>query len=426
MDYLLLVTALLAVILMAQVDRIRFGTYLTPTALLGVPYMGVALLAFVIGPPQGFVSLYTPSVAIWVAYLALFWVTGHVTTAFLPAAVVRSSPPLDEAAARPTALIIAWLAIPVLAYGTWQASSAVGLDAFHEEEYRRMVGWGPMGHVLLLSIPVFIYLVGAVRRGNVVVCGGTSALLLILLALRPTKSWVLLPLVAGLLCRIRMADFRFSVKSIVVSILAMYALFNLSYLIVFGSTDSSNLSDSQVYEYLFLHAEDYLFAGVLGFGVEMQEGYAHLPDHAAVYSSIMNLGSAIMGNQFVGGIEDNFTIIRPGVDGFRSNVHTLFGTLIMCIGFEEAAIYTIVLSILTYSLFLASRRSRDMWVSVLWSFIAACLVFGWFSIYFAQFSVFEVSSYCLLIFAASRFLGVRSVDGMPSGALVEAQKLKVI
>ena len=397
---------------MVWVDVVRFGTYFTPTALLGVPYLAISLLSFVVGPLQGYIPLYTPSVIVWVAYLALFWMTGQIATAFLPDDMLHSLAPLDEVAARPTALMVAWVAIPILVYGTWSASSTLGFEAFHESEYRRMVTWGLMGHVLMLSIPVFIYLTGTTRPRNLLLCGGTSALLLILMALRPTKSWVLLPLVAGFLCRIRITGIRLSTKSLVVTLLAMYGFFNVSYLIAFGATNSRVLTDPEMYRYLFLHAEDYLFAGVLGFSTEMQEGNAFQDNHAAVYSSIMNLKAIALGDQYVGGIEDNFILIRPGTDGFRTNVHTLFGTLVMSVGYIESAFYSIAMSIVAYAAFLASRRSRDVWVSVVWCVLGACLAFGWFSIYFAQFSTFEILGFCFLLFIVERLFRKRTTQGV--------------
>lgn len=402
MDWLLMAIAVLAATFMVVVDRARFGTYYTPAAILGVPYVTIALIAFVVGPLQGYVALYTPSVVVWIAYLFIFWVSGHMATAFFPDSATFSSRSLDEDSARPTAAAIAWLVIPVLAYGTWSASTSVGFVAFHRPEYREMVTSGIAGHALMLGIPPFICLSGVMHRKNLMICGGAVALLLILMALRPTKSWVLLPLAAGLLCRIRTGRLRLSLKGVALTVLAMYGLFNLSYLIAFGASNSTVFTDPQVYAELSTHAQDYLFAGVLGFSSEMEAGHAYPPDREAVYANLMNLKSLALGENLVPGIETNFSEIRPGADGFAGNVHTLFGMLIMSLGYWEAALYSAVLGLVAYSVFLASWRSPDLWLSTMWCFVAACLAFGWFGTYFSQLPVLEISGYCLLLFVAGQ------------------------
>src|ERR1017187_2405922 len=403
MDWLLITLAVSATTLMVWVDRSRFGTWLTPTTILAVPYMAIALLAFTVGPALGYVPLYTPSLIVWTCYTALFWGTGQIATGFLPRAALHALPPLNEESARPLALTAAWLAIPILAYGTWVAGNSLGgLEGFRGDEYREATMHRWLGHLLGVSYPIFIYLVGVVRRKNIVLCGVSAGLLLILMVLCPTKGWVMLPLLAGLLCRARMGRFRLSLGKTVAIILLMYCVFNVSYLIAFTSSDPKALSDPEVYSQLFRRFGDYFFAGVLAFGAHMQNGGAYAYNPPAAYAPFINLAAIITGHPFVDPILEDFTVIRSGMDGFRVNVHTLFGTLIMSLGYLETSFYTFALSLITYAGFLASRPSRDVWITALWCFLAAGLAFAWFDTYFSQLALLEVPAYCLLLSAISR------------------------
>jgi hypothetical protein len=403
MDWLLITLAVSATTLMVWVDRIRFGTWFTPTTILAVPYMAIALLAFTVGPALGYVPLYTPSLIVWTCYTALFWGTGQIATGFLPRAARRASPLLNEESARPLALTAAWLIIPILAYGTWAAGNSLGgLQDFQGTAYREAIMYGWVGHALVFSYPIFIYLVAVVRRRNVALCGVSAGLLLILMVLRPTKSWVLLPLVAGLLCRTRMGRFRISLWKIVAVIVLMYCLFNVTYLIAFGATDPQTLKDPEIYTELFRRVGDYFFAGVLAFSAHMQNGGAYMPNPPYVYGAFMNLAAVIAGNPNVSDVNQEFNAIRLGGGGFQSNVHTLFGTLIMSIGYIETSIYTFVLGLVTYAIFLANHRSPDVWITVLWCFVAAGLAFAWFDLYFSHQPLLEVPAYCLLLSAISR------------------------
>jgi hypothetical protein len=157
-----------------------------------------------------------------------------------------------------------------------------------------------------------------------------------------------------------------------------------------------------VYSGLLRHVEDYFFAGVLGFSAHMQNGdtYLHFPPSA--YGSLMNLAAAISGNPTVSDINQEYTVIRSGTDGFQANVHTMFGTLIMSIGYMETGIYTFVFGLVAYGVFLANHRSPDVWLTVLWCFLAAGLAFGWFDNYFSHQPLIEVPFVCLLLSAVGR------------------------
>lgn len=405
MDLLLMTASILAITLMVWVDRVRFGTCLTPTAILGIPYMGIALMAFLTGPVQGYVPLYTPSVVIWMLFLGLFWATGQAVAAVFPDWTLHVSPPLDEDRQLPLALAIAWMAIPVLVYGTLSAAEAAGgFGGFRDSEYRDVVASGLVGHALMAILPVFIFLLGTTRRRNWVLSGGTCAVLFVLMVLRPTKSWVLLPLVAGLVCRARIGRLHLSLRTVVVIVVGMYVLFNVSYMIAFGSGNADALTDPEVYADLFQHVENYMFAGVLAFSGEMQSGSAFPVDPPAVYASLMNILSVVSNDELVTGITQKYTQIRSGTGGFSSNVHTLFGTLILSLGYYEAVLYTVVLALLSHAAFLGSLWSSDVWITVMWCFLSACLAFGWFGTYFSQLPVFEVSLLCVVYFAVGRIL----------------------
>lgn len=50
MDWLNIQISIGALALMAYVDRVTFGTWLTPVTILGFPYLTIAVIAFIFGP----------------------------------------------------------------------------------------------------------------------------------------------------------------------------------------------------------------------------------------------------------------------------------------------------------------------------------------------------------------------------------------
>jgi hypothetical protein len=152
-----------------------------------------------------------------------------------------------------------------------------------------------------------------------------------------------------------------------------------------------------------------LFSGPLAFSEIVRDGAHSLNIPAAVYAPFMNVYALFTGGAMVDPNETQFTAIRLANEGWSSNVHTLFGSVLGAVGYLQTILYTAVLGMVSYVLFEISRSSKDVWLMILWCFWATGLAFAWFGIYFANLSLFEVPGYCILLFLWHRKSGERLV-----------------
>jgi hypothetical protein len=400
MDWLNIQISISALALMAYVDRVSFGTWLTPVTILGVPYLSIAVIAFIFGPALDYLPIYTPSVVIWIAFLFLFWICGRL----VPGAVGYRSAPIvfdwdcEERSVRRTALTLALLTIPVSLYAALSAGAGSGaLADYRDTSYQRAASGGVAGHILTLSFPLMIYLIGTASRKrllNVFVVGT----LLALLFLRPSKWWIIFPLTAALLYRASTNKSGIQLRSFIWLIVAAFCVFNIAYFINLSAADTSIFTEFDTYTFLWRHTLDYLFSGPLAFSEMVKAGAHCLDKPAAVYAPFMNVYALISGGAMVDPNETQFTTIRVANEGWSANVHTLFGGLISTVGYLQSVLYCAALGIVSYFLFHISRSGRDVWLAILWCFWATALGFAWFSIYFANLSLFEVPAYCVLLF----------------------------
>jgi hypothetical protein len=399
MDWLNILISLGLLALMVVGDHITFGTWLTPVSILGCPYMALAVVSFVAGPALDFVPLYTPSVLLWTGILFVFWLTGRLFTAAIkspnPAAHGWAT---QEHSIRRTDLTLALLTIPITLYAALAAGAASGgLADYRDPEYQRVAAGGFAGHVLTLSIPLTIYLLGtaSMKRPLNGMVGGT---MLLLMFLRPSKSWIIFIVIASLLYRVATQKATMRLRTLAVLIAVLFCVFNIAYLINLTARSESVLTDSDTYAFLWRHILDYTFSGVLGFSEVLRAGAHCLNRPATVYAPFMNLYALLSGGALVDPIEPQSTVIRIANEGWATNVHTLFGSILAAVGYIQTVLYAAALGLVSYVLFQVGRIGGSVWLMILWCFWATALSCGWFTTYFANLGLLEVPAYCLLLF----------------------------
>lgn len=396
---MLISVALLA--LMAAADHATFRTWLTPVTILGGPYMGLAVIAFLIGPSLGFVPLYTPSVLLWTGLVAIFWIPGRLLSG--AAGTWKSAPgewSAQEEHIQRLVLTFGLLTIPISLYAAWAAGAASGgLADYRDTEYQKISNGGFAGHVLTLAIPVIIYLIGTTskRRALNGIVGGA---ILLSMFLRPSKGWIILTIISVVFYRVITRRMKVRVRLILGVVVALFSVFSVAYLINFSATDPSLAFDPDTYTFLWRHILDYSFSGVMGFSEVLREGAHCLNKPAEVFAPFMNIYSLLSGGQLANPIEEGETVIRV-TEGWGTNVYTLFGTTLRAVGYFQTVLYTMGLGIISYAVFLIGRRAA-VWPLILWCFWAAALSCAWFDTYFATLPLLEIPGYCLTLHFLNR------------------------
>ena len=402
-DWIIFILLFGEIVIFARLDRVRFGTWMTPFSLLAFPYLTVVSLVFVFGPAWDYVPLYMPSVLIWIAGLAVFWIAGQTSAPIhlQPPSVMSTTRLRDnEKASRTPLVMLVFLTAAICLYSYRQAIASVGgIQSFRNSEFAMTYSRGMAGHFLVFDLVLVVILLGTATRAKSL----TTVLFCIAFALtliQPVKGWVMLPLCAGLFYRLSTGRLKASVVRAAAAVLIFYVLFLVPYLIEFAGEDPGSLVNKETYVELTRHFGDYLSSGVLTLSSYVQSGITRFPTatSAVAYGSFQNMLSLVTRDAFVSPIVQDYTLIRDvGRTHWSTNVHTLFGALALSIGYAQSVLYTLILGVLSYGLFGVAYRRQNPWIMTAWCFWASGLAFSWFDIYFSSLTFIEVPAYCFLL-----------------------------
>jgi oligosaccharide repeat unit polymerase len=377
-----------------------FGTWITPFSFLSFPYTVIVMMAFLLGPTLGFIPLYVESVLIWIVGLLLFWIGGLIIALPLGKTIrskeKRNQSFLYEEASEKWVLMFSWLTIFVLIYATINSINLLGFHALGSDDFAKSYGYGFAGHVKNFSIGLFIFLVGTARRDNVFGLF-TMSILIGMYFLYPVKSWLIIPVLAGLIYRVLSSRYKLSIFKILLPLFLGFIIFIISYLIEFGAKNIETIYNIEVYEQLLKHFLAYIFGGILALGEVVRTKIANFHGNShVIFAPFVNLYSVIFSGDLISHGSHTFSVIS--LDGIKkSNVHTFFGTLLINLGYFSTMIYVIYSGFIAYVLFALAKVTRNCWFIVTWSFIGVMLSLGWFEYYFWLLAAIEVPTYCAIL-----------------------------
>lgn len=408
LDYLILVTLVSEVAIFTKIERIIYGTWVTPFFLLAAPYTIVALAAFFFVSTLGFEPLYTESVIIWIAGLFLFFLCGLIIALPLNKTIrIKTKGNRGfryEKESEHLGLVLAWIAILVMSFALLASLRSLGWQQIGTDDFAESYGSSWHGHVRNFSMGVAIFLIGTAKRRDIFKII-TVFIMFGLYILYPVKSWVYIPMIAGFIYRFASDRAKPSIAKFVVFIFMGLFFFHISYLIKFGVANAKSLFDFEVYEFITRHFVQYLFSGVLTLGKVVEDGLLIFHgDPQKVFSPFLNLYSFVFGAKLTNPIETEFITISTYYD-FSANVHTFFGNLLINLNFIPAIVYLICFSLIIYGLFVITTITKNCWLEVVWVFSGALLSLGWFNSYFIHLPAIEVPAYFILVGIFFTFFG---------------------
>lgn len=394
-------------------------TYLTPSVLLFVPFVGVCLVWLLVGHPLGFVSPSAGSILFSELCFFLFWVGGVFTTLACykgyrgvrgPAISKRELVWTKRFAFLVVLILIGGLAFYLVELG---GISAWGTTAI-EETYGR----GLTGHIRIWSFIPFIVLCSYLDRRDYwgwIICAG----LLLCYFAYPVKSWVILPLVSSVIGRHLVFKWRPKAKTVLWVALAGYVIFVASYAVAFWAQQGT-LDWAYTLRLLNYHFLTYLFSGLLAFG-QVYENYEpplYAQEPAALFSSIVNIYHVYTREPLLSPVNQYFVVIHPDL-GKTVNVYTLFGSIWFHLGTGYTLVFAFVLGILIYLLFKIAVVINSPYLFAASCFWSSALVLGWFEYYFWHLPFIELLVVAILIEVVRRLRWGRSRE--PGGDIRRLQ-----
>jgi len=384
------------VLFLVKVDRLFYGTYLTPFTVLMVPQVIVIILAQILGPLFGFVSISYQVILVILFFSFIFWFFGS----FVMIRIVRK--PINFNAFtlsapekhKPLFLFIAWSSIIIVFAKLFYTYLKFNNLHIWNEKFTAYFVSGFAGHVVSIIILLLIYFSYNLRKNDF----GIKILLFLfscILFIYQVKTWIFVPLFSILFYLYLKERITIKAKSIFYLVVFSYFVFVLIYFPASGFNGKYFL-EGATYIFIFKHFLYYLFAGVLSFSQHVEAGFVLAIDPESIVSPFVNLYNFVTNS---GSIKTIVSSLYYSVDDSkidRSNVQTFFGTLVIYSGFLYAIIYTIVFSFLMYSIFVINYFLKNIWFLILYFFLLSGLAMGWFNFYFNNLNFIEIPAYCLL------------------------------
>lgn len=407
--WLILGVLVIEVALLTAADRILYGSWVSPSVLLGCPYTIIVTAVFLLGPPLDFLPLHAESLLIWVVALPVFWIGGAPVALWAGRAMrikfaSENGPYRFEEESQGMVLALAAVSLAMLAYGFAAAARSAG--GIVGGDFTASYGAGISGHFMVFAVALLIFLVGTVTidRKIAVIAG---ILLSVMVLGNQTKYLIVVPVLGGLVYRTLSGRLKLTAAKGIVTLLVLYVLFNLAYLIGFTAADPKSLSTSSTYTWILRHFISYSFAGVLGLSEGVHDGILQMHnDPAVVFAPFVNMYAFLTSNDFVGVLSrEDYAIDLTGTK--HSNVHTLFGTVLIRLGLFRAIVYTLYLGALSYTAYALAILTRNCWFLMLYSMIGAALAIGWFDLVFQNLTFIEIPVYGVLLAIVSHVRGRR-------------------
>ncbi|MBD5261927.1 MAG: hypothetical protein HDS38_07355 [Bacteroides sp.] len=390
------------VYLIYKIEKNNWGTIYTPINLLMLPYaflIPIAIISFSVNDGYCF---YYPSLLIWMIGLLVFEIPSVILSAF----IIKKNTISYDKINLSSSLYSKYLRLNIVLVGLfffrflqlYKSGIPVGSDEFGEA-FATYGLWGHLNLILMIFNIGNIILLGSRQKSD------NYLLILLIIAgsaisfLNQVKGWMLIPLIGGIIVRLRSGQLKLSPK-IVLFICTLGSLFFfLSYyiaLVVLGN----NSDTSWFWEFIRDHFIFYLTSGVNGLAEYCR---LYMFSSADLVNAVSNICYPI--NMVV---ERLLNIKTTSVTSYaysyldiaygESNVRTFFGDYYILGGISGGIILVLFNSLICYSILLFTKINKSLFLYIAYGFVSGILTMGWFSSYTQLLNTYEVPIFCFVLY----------------------------
>ena len=394
-QWLLFAALIFETLFFTRYDKKVYGNYLSPVAILSFPLICIILLSLLTGKILDFKPLSNEILLISIVGIAVFWSGSLFWSIIIPEPQLIKTASLFKNDNKQTVfplkniiLILSWFIIVIMSYSfiftflKFNSISSIGTDEF----VYNYSGKGFTGHVMVLGIFTLIYLIGMVKKYDYFTII-TIILLIILLILQQVKTWLYVPIIAGIILRIyNQRKIKVKLYHIIELLLIIVILFVFSY---YFAAIYNKGSFGERFIKVIQHMFSYIFSGILGFGEHINNNLDIGKYPQYLLMPFINIWNYLSGGEIKGVVSD-YHVMIDNKNIVDVNVKTFFGTIYIYAGAWWGLIYTVTLSLVLYFNWIMSALSKNYWVVVLYAFLSSPLVIGWFDFYYNQLTFIEL------------------------------------
>lgn len=397
-NVLILSSFLVEVVVLFFCEKKLWGTVITPLNSLMIPYTIVLLITVSLPKSLGFVEFYYPSILIWSVGLVVFFIPSLLLALWSYKMNIDFDYHVKEPISTKPLVIFSILLLFFFAFRFFFAQRMAQVAIGSKEFASDFSNFGVFGHIMvsLLALEIlWIFMYSKGKRIYLFILAG----IIIITVLNQVKSWMLIPILAGLLMRILTNKTRLKVKIIIPIIIGGFAFFYLSNYLTLVIAGDSELS-LDLTEWISVHFLHYLTSGLMGLSVDAQQGLWETSDPSMIFSPFINFIQLFIGNPL--GSPVNPFFLDSGVDG--TNVRTFFGTIFLYLPMYFSVIYVLLISFVFYQFRMLNLLTKNICIAMLDIWFCILLFMGWFDFYFQTLNSLEVPFWIVLLMFFNNFM----------------------
>lgn len=370
----------------------------TPLNFLMLPYVLSLSITLLVEGRFGVVGFYYPSILPWLAALPLFALPGWIFWLLrnrLPKVAFgmkTSARPEDPARPLRWKIILSWLLFLFMAARVICLVCDPQNPPFGSEKFGDLyAARGLFGHLLVICMSLFFCLLSLPkeeRKRSVFPFDAKNRSLLVSLVLLLffifvylVKSWILLPILAAFFSHCMSGQSKIKWSSVLGIGAIGVGVFFLCYLFIYFSDNAlfpqATTMGAQLKSIAGLMVH-YLTSGTFGLSMDMQQGILEPADWRYLFPPLFGLAPD-------GDIPAWF---HTGIN--YTNVRSLIGSLYIFLNPTAFVFFVIGLGAISYLVFFIHRNSNDFYVRLLYSWLCAVLVMGWFVSYLQLTNIYEI------------------------------------
>ena len=380
------------VVILLLFEKRLWGTLLTPVNMLSLPCTIVILIAIAYSYSSDTIpDFYLPSLTVWGLGLMLFAIPSVILSKLSKKRRFSYKVIGNDDAYK----IIYTIGVICIFFSLVRVLNIVGagLSFGNEEFINEYETSGILAHMNVLMSVIFSYMIFKSDSNH------KFSYLIIVLSLIGmyavgVKSWIIAPFLIGYYARLITNRTVFTIKSVILPILASVGFFLFSYYLIMIISGDVELTSGWT-DFIINHFLLYLIGGPLSFSLDYQQGILEPIMQESLIGPLIDIFKAIFGGEYTEKINPVFLSI--GELG-ETNVRTFLGTIWAYA--QDGMIFIVVvisLSFYIHIVFALSKRSNNIFIILAHCSNLVLLSFGFFEFYWLNLSAYEMPAILLML-----------------------------
>ena len=370
------------------IERKRFGTILTPFFFLSSPFTLVCLICLLFNNKLQFIPFSPVSLYVWTIGLILFLFGEYIIISINKNSTIKQYQTISNQ--ENNYFVFNILTIIAILYIAIKFKS-IDVESIGNKETGEEVGAGGLtgrfANILLIAIPFYV----TYQIPKLIKCVLLLLMFIFLVSLG-SKTWLMYCIISGFI------TYSYKSKINLYLLVGLIAILFGAFLLYYKLNVDFD-ENNEFISFALRHFYFYITSGVLPFSAIISDQLNIVSP--GVFHPFTLLIRSWIGEEIV--IHSTINITTDLIVGKQSNVFTFFGNLWILGKDFDFVIMSILSGLISYFWFIQKKKYNNIFLQIGWGYTVATLFFGWYNWGFGLLRIWEIYTYCYLLFIISSY-----------------------